>query len=278
MYALIDANAFYASCETVFNPKLRTQPVVVLTNNDACVCAVNRLAKELGVPKFSPYFKIKELCERNNVVVKSSNYELYADLSHKMMNVIGKFSNDQYIYSIDECFLYFKQFEKIIDDFHVYGSKIRRAVFRETRLPVCVGFGSTPTLAKAANHIAKKYKKYRGVAVIDTEEARVDILSKMDINDVWGIGRKTSERLRLLNIRSGLELANCPPAIIRKDFNIEIERTVRELNNEKCIHWDEIRSPKKQIYSTRSFGKRIHKIEDLHQALSGHIVTAARSL
>ena len=278
MYALVDANAFYASCETVFNPDLRNKPVIVLTNNDGCVCATNRMAKSLNIPKFSPYFKIRQLCESNNVVVKSSNYELYADLSYKMMNVIGRYADEQHIYSIDESFLYLKNYTKIIDNFHAYGTKIRRAVYKETRLAVCVGIAPTPTLAKAANHIAKKIKSYRGVAVINDEQSRINILSSMSVSDVWGIGRKISAKLKAQNIHSALDLANYPVGLARRNFNIEIERTVRELNGEQCIHWDEVKSPKKQIYSTRSFGQRIFTKEQLHQSLSEHVAIVAKKL
>ena len=278
MYALVDANAFYASCETVFNPDLRNKPVIVLTNNDGCVCATNRIAKSLNIPKFSPYFKIRHLCEKNNVVVKSSNYELYADLSYKMMNIIGRYSDNQYIYSIDESFLNFKNYEKVIDDFHAYGTQIRRAVYKETRLAVCVGMAPTPTLAKAANHMAKKVKSYRGVAVINDEQSRINMLSHMKVSDIWGIGRKISARLMADNIHTALDLANYPVGLARRHFSIDIEKTVRELNGEQCIHWDEVKSPKKQIYSTRSFGQRIFDKAQLYQSLSEHVAIVAKKL
>jgi len=278
MYALVDANSFYASCEMVFNPHLRNKPVIVLTNNDGCICATNRLAKALNIPKFSPYFKIKQQCEQQNVVVKSSNYELYADLSHKMMNVIGRYASEQYIYSIDESFLHFKNYHHIIDDFHQYATTIRRAVYKETRLPVCVGIAPTPTLAKAANHIAKKLKHYRGVAVITNEQSRIDVLSNMAVGDVWGIGRKISARLVAQNIHTALDLANYPTGLARRNFSIDVEKTVRELNTKQCIHWDAVKSPKKQIYSTRSFGQRIFEKEQLLQSLSEHVSIVARKL
>ena len=278
MYALVDANSFYASCETVFNPELRNKPVIVLTNNDGCICAANRMAKELNIPKFSPYFKIKQQCEKHNVIVKSSNYELYADLSHKMMNVIGRYTDNQYIYSIDESFLHLKNYQNIIKDFHDYGTEIRRSVYKETRLAVCVGIAPTPTLAKAANHIAKKIKHFCGVAVIDDEQSRRHVLSNMKVDDVWGIGRKISAKLIADNIHSALDLANYPIGLARRNFSIEIEKTVRELNGEQCIHWDEVKSPKKQIYSTRSFGERIFEKAQLYQSLSEHISIVAKKL
>ena len=149
MYALVDAVAFYASAEKVFDPAIRSKPVVVLTNNDGCVCAVCPIARKLNIPKFGPYFKVKQLLEQNNVVVRSSNYELYANLSDRMMSVIGRFCDTQHVYSIDESFLHFNGYQPLINDWQAYGQLIRRTVWRETKLPVGVGFGPTPTLAKA---------------------------------------------------------------------------------------------------------------------------------
>ncbi len=185
MYALVDAVAFYASAEKVFDPAIRSKPVVVLTNNDGCICAVCPIARKLAIPKFQPYFQVKKILEDNQVVIRSSNYELYADLSERMMNVIGRFCDNQHIYSIDESFLNFTGFKKLIHDWHRYGHDIRRTVWRETKLPVGVGFGPTATLAKAANHAAKKLPGFDGVAVIDSEASRVAILKAMDVQDVW---------------------------------------------------------------------------------------------
>jgi DNA polymerase V len=156
MYALVDAVAFYASCEKVFDPSIRNKPVVVLTNNDGCICAVCPIARRLGIPKFKPYFQMRSFLAKHNVVVRSSNYELYADLSERMMNVIARFCDNHYVYSIDESFLHFDNYHNYIKDWHDYGHKIRRAVWKETKLPVGVGFGISPTLSKAANHAAKK--------------------------------------------------------------------------------------------------------------------------
>lgn len=278
MFFLVDANSFYVSCEAVFDPAIRNRPVVVLTNNDGQICAANRQAKALNISKFAPYFKVKELCKLHNVVVKSSNYELYADLSNKMMNVIGRFAHDQYIYSIDESFLRLTNYHQIIDDLHAYGTKIRRTVYKETRLPVCVGVAPTPTLAKAANNMAKKLARFRGVIVINDEQTRKDLLSQMPVADVWGVGRKISARLKLNNIHTALDLANWPVGLARKEFNIEVERTVRELNGEQCMSWEEVRAPKKQIFSTRSFGNRVTKRHELQQALNEHVSIAVRKL
>ena len=275
MFALVDANSFYCSAEQVFRPDWRGKPIVVLSNNDGMVVAANRQAKEAGVPKFKPYFEIKALCELKKVIALSSNYELYADLSAKMMEVIGRFSPEQHIYSIDESFLAFHRCSPAIMDLRAHGSALRRAVWRECRLPVCVGMGATLTLAKVANHAAKKIPGYQGVCVIDTEPERVAILKQLEAGDVWGIGRRISVRLKHMGINTAYDLSRYSPDKARRDFSIEVERTVRELNGQVCKGWDAARADKKQIYSTRSVGERITELELLQQALSKHAGIAA---
>jgi len=189
VFALVDANSFYCSAEQVFRPDWRNKPIVVLSNNDGCIVAANRRAKESGIPKFKPYYQVKKLCERKGVVALSSNYELYADLSAKMMQVIGRFAPEQHIYSIDESFLSFKQTYPAIPCLRSHGATIRRAVWKECRLPVCVGIGPTLTLAKIANQAAKNIRGYNGVCVLDNEPERLKVLAQMDVSDVWGIGR-----------------------------------------------------------------------------------------
>lgn len=278
MYALVDAVSFYASAEKVFDPSIRNKPVVVLTNNDGCICAVCPIARKLGIPKFVPYFQIKNLLHKNNVVVRSSNYELYADLSERMMNVISMYCDDQYIYSIDESFLLFKNYGSLIKDWHKYGHEIRRAIWKETKLPVGVGFGTTSTLAKAANHAAKKLKGYNGVAVIDSPNSAKEILEKMDVGDVWGIGRKIAKRLQQQDITTAFQLSAMSAKAIRKEFSVVTERTVNELNGISCLSWDEVREPKQQIFSTRSFGQRILDIHVLQAALAKHAAIVAKKL
>jgi DNA polymerase V len=275
MFALVDANAFYCSAEQVFRPDWRGRPMIVLSNNDGCIVAANRHAKEAGIQKFLPYFQVKALCAQRNVIVCSSNYELYADLSAKMMAIIGRFAPEQHVYSIDESFLSFKHCYPAIKCLHTQGQLIRRAVWKEARLPVCVGIAETLTLAKIANHAAKKIQGYQGVCVIETMQQRTDILKQLAVAEVWGIGRKMSNKLALINIRSAFDLASMPPSLARKQFSIEIERTVRELNGQVCKQWDEARADKKQIFSTRSVGERITDYESLLQALSKHVGIAA---
>lgn len=270
MFALVDANSFYCSAEQVFRPDWRGKPLIVLSNNDGCVVAANRQAQEAGVEKFKPYFQVKALCEQQGVIALSSNYELYADLSAKMMQVIGRFAPEQHIYSIDESFLSLERSYPAIRCFKEHGIKLRRAVWRECRLPVCVGLGETLTLAKVANHAAKKIQGYNGVCVLDSERERKAVLEQLHVADVWGIGRKLTHRLVMMGIDTALKLANYPPALIRREFNVEVERTVRELNGQKCKGWDTVRADKKQIFSTRSAGQRIIELESLQQALCKH--------
>lgn len=282
MYALVDAVAYYASAEKVFDPAIRNKPVVVLTNNDGCICALCPIAKQLGIPKFTPYFQIKHFLDKHHVVVRSSNYELYADLSDKMMNVIGRFCDNQYVYSIDESFLYFENYHRIISHWHSYGQAIVDTVWNETRLPVGVGFGSTATLAKAANHAAKKLSGFNGVAVIDSandsDEMRLEILSRMAVTDVWGIGNKLGKKLNLLGVKSAWDLSKQNPKAIRSQFGVVVERTVNELNGISALSWDDVKQPKKEIYSTRSFGERVHSSESLRAALVTHSSRVARKL
>ncbi|MFT5756331.1 MAG: DNA polymerase V [Alteromonadaceae bacterium] len=270
MYALVDAVSFYASAEKVFDPSIRNKPVVVLTNNDGCICAVCPIARRLGVPKFKPYFQIKSFLDKHGVVVRSSNYELYADLSERMMNVIARYCDNQYVYSIDESFLEFKNYDSLIGDWHKYGHEIRRAIWKETRLPVGVGFGTTPTLAKAANHAAKKLSGFNGVAIIDDNQSSMAILKRMSVTDVWGIGNRLGKKLNFLGIETADQLAQQSARNMRREFSVVVERTVNELNGIACLSWDEVKAPKQEIFSTRSFGQRITDYQALMFALVTH--------
>ena len=280
MYALCDVNSMYASCEKVFDPSIRNKPVVVLTNNDGCICAACGIAKRMGIgKKFVPYFQVKKELEAAGAVIRSSNYELYADLSQRMMDTCARFAPDINVYSIDECFLYYsKQSSAPHEEWETLGMQIRKAVWREVRLPICVGIGQTPTLAKVANHAAKKIEGFKGVAVLDTQKIRKTVLSKMAVTDVWGIGNRLGKRLNALGVNTAWELANRDPTQIRKEFSILVENTVRELNGEVRHSWDTVRAAKKEIYSTRSFGKRITDIEELRSALASHAEIVAAKL
>jgi len=278
MYGLVDATSFYASAEKVFDPSIRNKPVVVLTNNDGCICAACPIAKKLGIPKFTPYFQIKNLLHKHGVVIRSSNYELYADLSERMMTVISRYCDNQHIYSIDESFLYFDNFHKVINSWYDYGHQIRKAIWKETRLPVGVGFGTTATLAKAANFASKKLSGFDGVAIIDTIESASPILQRMKTSDVWGVGNRITKKLAAQNIHTAFDLAKQNPKDIRKQFSIVTERTVNELNGISCLSWDDVKEPKKEIFSTRSFGQRISDYNVLNAALASHATIVAKKL
>lgn len=275
MLALVDCNAFYASCEQVFRPDLRGRPVVVLSNNDGCIVAANRQAKALKFPPFSPYFKIEGLLRQHKVAVFSSNYELYGDLSERVMATLGEFSPDLEVYSIDEAFLSLEGFTCDLVD---YGRQMRRKVWRETRIPVSVGIAATKTLAKIANHVAKKQPAYQGVFFIDQASQCSQVLRQFPVADVWGVGRRLSQRLNDQGICTAWDLARQPPRLMRRRYNINMERAVRELNGETCIGLAEQPSPKRQIFSTRSFGQRIYELPQLLEAVSSYASTAMEKL
>ena len=274
MFALVDANSFYCSAEQVFRPEWRGKPIVVLSNNDGCIVAANKQASALGIEKFKPFYKVREFCEQAGIIVCSSNYELYADLSHKMMQVIGRFSPSQHIYSIDESFLNFDDCQLAIPDLVLHAQKIRKAVWKETRLPVCVGIGKTLTLAKVANHVAKKWPGFNGVCVLDDECFKKSVFQKLTPSDVWGIGRKTNTKLSQNGISTVQQLSQLNMRYLPSGFNVELNRTIRELNGESCKTWDGVRANKLQIFSTRSLGKRIMESEHLNQALAKHVTIA----
>ena len=281
MYALCDVNSMYASCEKVFDPSIRNRPVVVLTNNDGQICAACGIAKRMGIgKKFVPFFQVKDELEQAGAVIRSSNYELYAALSQRLMDTCSKFAPHTHIYSIDECFLFYGKHSTYIppEGWVQHATNIRRTVWREVRLPIGVGIAKTPTLAKAANHAAKRIEGYNGIAVIDNEQTRKHILTNMNVTDVWGIGRRIGARLNALGITTALQLANQPPALVRKQFSVLAESTVHELNGRVMLNWDEVRAPKKEIYSSRSFGQRITEFAQLRYALAVHAEIAAAKL
>ncbi|MFV7771654.1 Y-family DNA polymerase [Shewanella marisflavi] len=267
----------YTSCEQIFNPRYRNRAMVVLSNNDGCCIAVNRLAKEAGVTKFSPFFEVKQLCEQKGIIVRSSNYELIADTSSRLMATLERFSPEIFPYSVDECFISFDRCEKVISNYSEYGQMIRKTVWREVRLPVSIGFGSTLTLSKVANRIAKRKPELRGVYCIDGEDDRIAALKLLDISDVWGVGRRLTKRLKEeFKINTAYELSQMDPSLGQRLFSIEMERLILELNGIPAKYWDQARSAKQQIFSTRSFSKKVTDLEELKQALRSHCATVAR--
>lgn len=279
MFALVDVTSMYASCEKVFNPSIRLKPVVVLTNNDGQICAACPIAKKAGIgKKFVPYFQIKEELRNAGAVVFSSNYALYADLSQRMIETCARFAPDIHIYSIDECFMSYPPNNYSHSDWDNVARVIRQSIWKEVRLPVGVGIGESPTLAKAASHAAKRIDGFRGIAVIDDVYSREYVLSRMEVGDVWGIGSRLSRKLNIMGIHTALDLSKQNPAKMRKYFSILVENTIRELNGEVRLTWDEVRSPKKEIFSSRSFGQRITDKTQLRFALATHAGTVSAKL
>jgi len=274
---LIDVNSFYASCERVFNPRLEGIPVVVLSNNDGIPIAMNALAKALGITMSTPWFKLKGFAKQYGIVALSSNYPLYADMSNRVMSILSQYSPDQEIYSIDECFLDLTGFNRNLVD---YAQDMRSRIKQWTGLPVCVGVGASKTLAKLANHIAKKRPEYNGVCNLnDFEPERLNkILSEIHISSVWSIGRRLVPRLNALGIKTVLDLKNSDPEYMRQQFSVVMEKTIRELNGTACIELEEVAPRKKQILSSRSFGQPVYDLQSLSESVTLYISRACEKL
>lgn len=275
--ALIDVNNFYASCEAVFNPKLEGKAVVVLSNNDGCVIARNAVTKSLGISMGAPWFKLKDLARQHKIIALSSNYALYADMSNRVMSILSQYSPNQEVYSIDESFLDLTGINKSLID---YAQDMRGKIKLWTGLPVCVGVGSSKTLAKLANHIAKKRPEYNGVCNLNQfEPHQLDkILSEIPIGDVWGIGRKLVPRLNAYGVHTVLDLKHSDTEYMRQQFSVVMEKTIRELNGNACIELEEVSPAKQQIISSRSFGKPVRDIESLSESVSLYVSRACEKL
>ncbi len=276
--ALIDVNNFYVSCERVFNPKLEGKPVVVLSNNDGCAVARSNEVKALGVKMGQPWFQLKNLAKKHGIVAYSSNYALYADMSNRAMSILATFSPNQEVYSIDECFLDLAGFKA--HNLICYGQRIRQRIKQCTGLPVCVGIGSTKTLAKLANHIAKKNHEFNGVVDLNimSLQKQNEWLRKIEVSEVWGIGRRLAPRLHEMNIKTVLDLKQACPSRMRSCFSVVMEKIVREINGTTCIELEEINLPKKQIVSSRSFGIPVSDLASLEESVSLYISRAAEKL
>ncbi len=275
MFALVDCNSFYASCEQVFRPDLRGKPVVVLSNNDGFVVARSKEAKTLGIGDLQPFFKIEHLLRRHNVTIFSSNYPLYGDLSRRVMNTLSRFSPQIEVYSIDEMFL---SLTGMPVDYGVYGREMKTCLWEHIRMPVGVGIAPSKTLAKMANRIAKKVPKFNGVCVLDEPYKWEWVLRRMPVTAIWGVAHRMAARLADLDIRSAWDLATANPKIVRKRSNICIERTIEELNGRSCLLLEEVPPAKKQIYCTRSFGKKAMTLAPVLEALSLYAARATEKL
>ena len=269
LFALVDCNNFYASCERVFNPKLKGIPVVVLSNNDGCIVARSEEAKAIGIKMGEPFFKCRLLAERHNVIALSSNYPLYADLSHRVMTILEEMSPGIEIYSIDEAFLDFSE----VHDPIVHAKNIRKTVRKWTGIPVSVGIGSTKTLAKAA---AKKAKK--GAGVFDITGKEDEVLADMKAGDVWGIGYSHALVLKKYRIMTALDLKNANDDWARKMLSVAGLRTVYELRGIPCIAPGAESVTRRTITCSRLFGGKVYSIDIIREALSSYVVRAAEKL
>ncbi len=266
VFALVDCNNFYASCERLFNPALRNRPVVVLSNNDGCIIARSEEAKALGIQMGGPVFKCRDLLRRHKVAVFSSNYPLYGDISSRVMMTLAALAPEIELYSIDEAFLDMHGFGRF--NLAEYGALIRRTVRQHTGIPVCVGIASTKTLAKIANRLAKKRPEYGGVCLLKSDEAIRSALAATKIEDVWGIGRQLSKLLYASNISTAADLAAAPAPWVKKHLHITGSRVQAELNGISCLPMELVRPAKQSICTSRSFGKSVTTRDELHRAVA----------
>lgn len=280
IFALVDVNNFYVSCERVFQPKLERVPMVVLSNNDGCAVARSNEVKALGVKMGTPWFKMKELARQHGILAYSSNYALYGQMSDRVVAILRGFSPDIEVYSIDESFLRVERVLGLYGAASTMGHQMRDRIKAWTGLPVCAGFGRTKTLAKFANHLAKKNAEFNGVCDLNNlcEAELAQWMGKTDVGEVWGVGHRTVFKLDAMGIRTVLDLRNAPPKRIRERFGVVMERTVDELRGTSCLALEDVAQPKQQIMVSRSFGATIESFVDLAEAVSTHVANAGEKL
>jgi DNA polymerase V len=274
--ALVDCNNFYVSCERLFRPDLAGVPMVVLSNNDGCVVSRSNESKALGIKMGQPWFECKELAEEHGILAFSSNYELYADLSNRVMKTLSDFSPSQEVYSIDECFVDLTGVPKLRDVSYA----MRQRVGMWVGMPVCVGIGPTKTLAKLANHVAKKHPRSKGVFNYNAlnAEQKTRLLAQLPVEEVWGVGRKLTKKLALHGVQTVLDLREAHIPTLRSEFGVVMEKTQRELQEVACIKLEEVQAGKQQIISSRSFGSMVTELPVLKDALSTFVANACAKL
>lgn len=276
MYALVDCNNFYASCERVFNPNLQGKPLAILSNNDGCVIARSDEAKALGLPMGAPIFKWESFCKANNINIFSSNYPLYGDMSSRVMKILEYYTPDVEVYSIDEAFLHFKGFDNC--NFEDYGSQIRKRVLKWTGIPTCVGIAPTKALSKVANKIARKFpKETNGVYLIDSEISRIKALKWTKIEDVWGVGRALQNRLKIKGCKTAYDFTQLNDDWVRQEFSITQLKLKKDLEGISKIEMDEpVR--KRAIATTRSFEYTYSDIDNIKERISTFATSCAEKL
>lgn len=274
--ALIDCNNFYVSCERLFQPHLEKKPVVILSNNDGCVVSRSLEVKNLGVSMAAPWFRLKDIARRHGIIALSSNYTLYADISNRVMRLLSGFSPDQEIYSIDECFLDMTGMAAPT----LQGQEMRHAVRQCVGIPVCVGIASSKTLAKLANHVAKKQPQFNGVCNFNemNTQALDELFGQIEVGEIWGVGKRSDARLAQMGITTALELKRAPENRIRAEFGVVLARTVAELNGVACMALDECTPARQQIICSRSFGRNVVLLLELEQAVIAYTSRAAEKL
>lgn len=281
IFALIDVNNCYVSCERVFNPKLENRPVVVLSNNDGCVVSRSYEAKQLGIRMAVPVFQIEELIRQYQVAVFSSNYALYAEMSRRFMNILASFVEpcEQEVYSIDECFLELTAYQQSYD-LTEYARKILDTVKAWLGLPCCIGIGYSKTQAKLANNLAKTHASFQGICNLIAEDPCVieDLLENMPVGEVWGVGRKIRQRLEQMHIHSVMDLLQADPKMIGKYFSVVMENTVKELRGMACLEIEDVVPDRQQVLSSRSFGQPIQDKDHLSEALTEFTLRAVERL
>ena len=272
--ALVDCNSFYVSCERLFNPRIRKKPVVVLSNNDGCIISRSNEAKALGIKMGEPYFKARDIILKNKVEVFSSNYSLYGDLSRRVMRTLKRFNADIEIYSIDEAFMDLSNFTD--QEVESVGKEIRETVLKWTGIPTSIGIAKTKTLSKVANHIAKK--KQSGVTSLIGIENLDPILEKVEINDVWGVGRQLTKFYQKHGIYNAKQLKNKSNTWIKKSSNVLSSRTAMELRGIPCIDIETTQTKRKSCVVSRSFGKRIETYQELKEAVANYCLNASEKI
>ena len=272
--ALVDCNSFYVSCERLFNPSIIKKPVVVLSSNDGCVISRSTEAKVLGIKMGVPYFKVEGIVKKNNVKIFSSNYSLYGDISRRVMKTLKQFSPQIEIYSIDEAFLDLSSIKD--ENLPEYGNRIRRTVLKWTGIPTSIGIATTKTLSKAANHIAKKEKS--GVVNFINSKQVDKFLAEIKINDVWGVGRQLTKFYIKNGINTAYQLKNISNSWIKKNTNVFGSRTTMELKGVSCISLESHQEKRKNCCVSRSFGKKVTKLEELKESISTHCLNAAEKI
>ena len=280
VFALVDINNFYVSCERVFAPQLEKTPMVVLSNNDGCAVARSNEVKALGVKMGTPWFQMKDLAEQHGILACSSNYTLYHDMSQRVVQILRQFTPHLEVYSIDESFLAIESVLQSYDSPIHLGKNIKERIKQWVGLPVCVGIASSKTLSKFANHLAKKHSVFGGVCDLTTM-TKQDIyqwMSEVSVTEVWGVGRRIAKRLEAMGIQTVLDLTQAPPQMMRLQFGVVMERLCYELRGVSCLRLEEIEAPKQQIIASRSFGKLVLGLEDLAESIATHTARAAEKL